>query len=535
MKTYLGQLISVKKQDSQYTVTVSFIYDIIHGNITQTMTFNQKRWPKPLTGYLDVDPERMPPVFIDCDFTKVDVEYQDIQDGREHYTVISGFNGTPKVIGFYDRPLCYKVAYHPNSKHLAFFPIQPRSYRVLDGRIKYYATPTSRNYRQGHLPDGHILGISTLATTWTSVAKDVKRVIPGPDYRNRPFDTYVLKCIRLALKNKTFEKSRSHETHTFDVEVKLHLCKDFYSLKEYVRQTFLKRMELDRDGVWNLLFLQPALHDMYQDNALYWFSSYSSNRKHEFFDTGDHLTGSVVTKPTISASEADAVMVDSNAGTTTYAVGTRMVDWDDPNEVQEMVDSWSDEPDLYHDHYAVDDFSSSLRSLEYTFIEGHYISGYEALNTKEQAAPIQQKFESGDVPSDPLDANQWQSDKEDLSLTRQEKRQRQYENLLIEHPSFFSYALAVPFGFEAFSDWYRYEQEILPKHGDLEISYFWLYEKKMIEYYKALGYEETERWFDSSYFDNPIVRALQSAFTSEFLSKVNRGELHFPILDVPYS
>ena len=553
MKSYVGQLRSVfqnthdNPHDYPYTVEVTFTHNIIHGNVEQTMTFQQKKWPTSLSGYLNIPKEEMPPVFINCDLEMVEIEYQEIRDGREEFTVIAGFDGTPKVLGFYSRPIRYKVAYHLKSKQIAFFPIQPRSYRVLDGRIKHYATVKSRTYNQGTLVDDHILGVKSSANLWNFIPKNFKKKTPSSNQRNRLLDTYVLKCIRDELENQVSTLNHDRSLHTFEIEIDLSRCKDLYTLKELVRQTFLKRMTLDRLGIWNLLFLQPALHALFKVKAIHWFGdSFQSNPKHEFFESGDRLTASIVDLPFASSTSSTHSSTDSStqssmsAGTSSLdplfespsvVIRARTVDWDDPQDLQRVVDSWSDDFEPFES--LDDDLSSFFGSLDYTFIEGHYISGYEALTEEDKAKQkLNDPLLNHHCSNDPLLNHEYNS----IQKKQEEKRLREL-NFLIENPSFGGTFLAVPIGFEVFSEWYRHEQDQLPKHGTLEFRYFEICRDRMIEYYRDLGYEFTHKWFEFPHDPFPqndqVKKELRNALMTEFLHKINRGELSLPFLEKP--
>lgn len=232
MKTQVAHLKSVEKLGRGYEVTVVFKHNIIHGVIEQTMTFKQSRWPKSLRYYVDQD---LPTVFVECDLSKVQVETRDVQDGYEHFTVTEGFTGTPKVLGFYTRPVTYRGALIPSTGDLCIFPIQPKGYRVLDARLKYYTSSKARTYLRGHLPKGHILGTLTPDDEYVALGIPNHPSIKGGKHTHTPMDTFVLREVRQALSEGVIKtKALSSDLETFDVEIDLSKCTDMVTLKELV-------------------------------------------------------------------------------------------------------------------------------------------------------------------------------------------------------------------------------------------------------------------------------------------------------------
>lgn len=488
MKTQVAQLKSVTTAGTRYEVTVIFKHNIIHGVLEQTMTFKQARWPKSLRYYVD---RELPTVYVDCDLSKVQVETLDVQDGYEHFTVTEGFTGTPKVLGFYSRPIVYRGAIIPSTGELCIFPIQPKSYRVLDGRLKYYTSNKARNYRRGHLPQGHILGTSTPNDEYVALHNPDHPSIKGDKHTNSSMDTFVLREIRRALESGTRRTKKIYsDLQAFEIEVDLSSCTDMTTLKELVRQTYLKEMGLGKEGgVWNLLFLQPAIHELIGEGALHTSSgNLECNQKHPFFETGFRLNGNVS---------------EDERG----------------NQVITIPRFDEDNPQSWYASSREAKLNPALGiALDSTYIEGHYIEGFEALTEEERAAQEEREAE--------------REVERINSMTELDKRRERNRNFVIANPDFGGFILSAPICFETFILWYRLDQVTLPKASAKEFEYYELCEAAMVRYYSELGYRFADGWF-RSFEGGPEKYDILNALFHEFLMKISRHEIPNPCLSKP--
>ena len=168
---------------------------------------------------------------------------------------------------------------------MAIYPVQPKSYRVLDGRIKYYNTSRSRHYRRGDLPAAHVMGTPSNQQEWRALGDTSHSSLVPSKYTNRPLDTFVLKQLREKINERKFRAHREMGGRLyFEIEVDIGRSKDLNTLKELVRQSVLKSMTLDTSGVWNLVFLQSAIHELFSDDAFLIFGgNLMTNEKHTFF------------------------------------------------------------------------------------------------------------------------------------------------------------------------------------------------------------------------------------------------------------
>ena len=104
------KLLSVSKTESGYQVSVSFGLNIIHGILTEIMIFEQKKWPKELSYWIDRPIDA--PFFVSCDTSKLTYDYKEVRDGYEYWDVIVGCHGTMEVLGHADTKSELSVKFH---------------------------------------------------------------------------------------------------------------------------------------------------------------------------------------------------------------------------------------------------------------------------------------------------------------------------------------------------------------------------------------------------------------------------------------
>ena len=313
--TRVAQLISVYKKDNTHEVTITFKLNIVHGILEQTMSFKQKKWPKGLAYY--VNKPDLPPVFVDCDMTNVQSETEDVRDGYEEFTVVTGFDGIPQVIGYYDRPIEYSVVYHKGTGQVAYFPVLPSSYQILDARVKYYESIQSRKYRLGQLPAGRKLGTRKDDNTWKYLGSKLNKRLGKEKVTPTLFDRYIFKQIKKELTRRS-EFWGYLAVQRFSVNIKLSECTDPTFLKSLVDEVWQQELSLDSTGIWNLLFLQSTLHDLLVDEKIA-SSSTGFFQKQSLYPEDD---GDLETEITFR----NARMIDLND---TAAVSAWVNSWDD--------------------------------------------------------------------------------------------------------------------------------------------------------------------------------------------------------------
>ena len=93
-----ARLLSVKYQDDGfYHVRVRFSLYAVQGVFFQELNFTQKTWPQMLQ-FL-VNQEINGPIYVSCDWTRIQEETKDVRDGCEWLTATIGLNGTTEVLG----------------------------------------------------------------------------------------------------------------------------------------------------------------------------------------------------------------------------------------------------------------------------------------------------------------------------------------------------------------------------------------------------------------------------------------------------